>query len=1256
MTACAGSIEKQEAAQDNRSANTQSSPIENPLSPGNLPPPVGTSQSLSLNEGNAFFQRKEVWDSFSPQLKQKVYESYSKGGSAKNENAYDTLFGKVIIEEKPEWVLLEGGELMTQTFAISSDPCGTGATFLCVSTPHEHDGVVSDVMHVDGALKMREVAFFGVLDPVAMVSIFKQPASGSLQRVGEFPILPSDLAPVNYQAPRASGASSDEPPIEVGPFQKAVPLSGPGVYQIIVSAWKNTETGAQLDTKRFTIYRQSIPRFAQGGVRVYPANRSSNTCDTQHPIAIGASAVNVSDSDICIETKLQDEGTPNVGVIIDDDARDANNNLVMLYSGSGKLLAPTSDPTTHQPIITTLVPLYAGFNHFKVKVQNTLLATSPIPNEAQQEFELVNSFAAPSLKFSDSSVQDGKIVEAGAVGASVLLQFCITSDGVHCITDLPATSKPDLTFNNISIPADQVNTGTSGQVIVALHPFVGANTFSIKAPSGSTAPFPEYKASFGFGKVNKLYENGQLKEQDNFLKRGLSLEINKNIFSVQLKHVLENYLNSNAFKSSIKNAISQEPSPEIQCNEFDRQPIDASGGEALIFTNDPSIGSVEVNQIEPTSQNALLLQLTINTFSAQANLLGTIPVDINIRKLIVKMGVRFNKNSKGVNNLDIFALERDSSGRDKVLDIVGSDGVNGFIRVAVERQPAARYFQHYEALLSSNFYSSISKTILCGVEDKINNSQTGLARWFNDLPRLINYNSENPFRAPLQFELMGRQIGIDIAYDVLHAQEISFSNRGLKIVNVPLRFTPGPLILGGIPEAIRHSVVGSLSSPDLNPEPSAASPETNENRNLSLGISEEAINQAIFAANFAGMLDIAIDPNFFTNNGIPFIDQVTPTVGDLVLTGTSDHFFDLNQNGINDDNPLPIMLKLTTDKHLPPTLHFLNSQEINFLAEEVRKKRNGENTPSDQLKTLNPELTYFKFTISNLDIAVFRVLPFPQSLNGYKTFCTPLNPQRKSSPEDLVSIPPISRQGSNPENGFGSSCEQTISEDYEITSDGSCAPGFKAFTSPVRNGQIISSGVGAEVPLLRYKLSLTLYGAFEKTYREILLKDKYRINTALNSPPTFTEVENPKSTNFLRIKIVAVDPLKPQVDLKVVENHSALSNADLEGSPKFSPIVNVAIGTNCDKFNEIRIPIPDKFVDDPAVEGDFMEKFKEFGIQSLDFGDEVAELPTLERDSSALYLDLTAHLGVGYLFSFNPGVIPNFPFHETGRQSSSTQH
>ncbi|MBL7686373.1 MAG: hypothetical protein JNK65_10130, partial [Deltaproteobacteria bacterium] len=611
-----------------------------------------------------------------------------------------------------------------------------------------------------------------------------------------------------------------------------------------------------------------------------------------------------------------------------------------------------------------------------------------------------------------------------------------------------------------------------------------------------------------------------------------------------------------------------------------------------------------------------------------------IPISVNVKELRIKIAIRFEKKD-GVQQLKI----EKQSGDIKAVDIIGGDGLGRFVHVNSNRNPIAAGLEAFDAqtgAIATSFRKGVLSGILCGTEAGLNHKTTGLGRWESDLLKLTGYNNANPFRLPLEFDLLNRFVGIDIAYDVLRG-DISFNDRGIQIKHVPVRISPSPRTLGGIPDAIKNSLVGSLSMPMDASEVPPANPLTNDVRNFGLELSEDAVNQGLFAANMAGMLDLDIDPNFFTNNGLDFFDQATPTVRDFLAKKV-----DLNQNGVDDDDLLPLQMRMRTDKTIAPVMHFLNPQEINELDQRYRDSRtaqSGSGSGSTPVTGINKSLKYFRFTLSNVDLAIYRVYPLGAEAGGYKTYCV-LDKNIFEPAEDSAAR---TQYSSFEEGQTIKGCPQSLSVFIEKPAGG-CpkAPegmSFKESLLPVKNGPVISADPQqGEVPLIRFKLNVILYGVMQGVAREVAASDKYEVDLTSSPIKLKTKAGTPSPINFLRVKFLtgSAGVTGLTAKLKVVENRTAFSNMPSDPSAELGNriervILNGALGESCSGLNEIRVPLPDRFPNTTAQsEGGLVENLKSFGVKYLDLGDTPAEMPQVAFDDQGLYVDLLAHLGVCY--------------------------
>src|SRR4030095_12603967 len=306
---------------------------------------------------------------------------------------------------------------------------------------------------------------------------------------------------------------------------------------------------------------------------------------------------------------------------------------------------------------------------------------------------------------------------------------------------------------------------------------------------------------------------GDYAESNTFTKRGLSLEINKKILTDDVKKMLVKFLNKPDFKDTFKSAFgSAAPTAPNVCWEYG-SPVNASGDTTVEFLDEGfELGSFEVTDFTPRNDNLMVVTAILNGLKAKANLrglnaptvtygghdIGFIPLDINIAKLTIKVGIRFPKR-EGISYLDVLHLHA-QNGVPEVIEIEGGNGLGGYIHIDSTRHPSASGLELTEngrGTVAKQFYDTVSRTILCGIENGLNAPEhfnidnppaTGMGYWIADLKNLVGYNNLNPFRIHLEFDLLNKLVGIDIAYDALRG-DITFNDRGLQIQNVPLRIS-----------------------------------------------------------------------------------------------------------------------------------------------------------------------------------------------------------------------------------------------------------------------------------------------------------------------------------------------------------------------------------------------------------------------------------------------------------------------------------
>jgi hypothetical protein len=1298
ITGCGGLREnsQSEPTQNNStSSTTTTSPLVSaPGTPGNLPPPSTTHAEQvsepSLGAQNTiFFQRKDVWDEFSDKLKSEVQGNYAHsasltGAGAGGHGYYNTLFGRVspvFRSSRSSFPLIPlsinggGGPFVFKALSATIG-CDATSSFLCISKPQDGDSTVVDAITVTGAINLDETAQFTSTDPVILISVFRQ----SGEALNEYPLAASDI----------TVSSSGSP--QIGTFSKTVGLSGPDSYTITVSAFKNSGDSVELISLAATVIRQDVPQIELVSLlppeSPDPGNLYLEDSSKRHdPVQTGNT---VSMSSVKATVKLSSPGTGNVGIIFQN--LDEKGNL--FYSSDGDSSFGATDPAadgTTLPTKSATLPLLPGLNHIRITAHNdsidALYESQGLPPPPPSTIDVNLTNMTPSVNIRLLSPKDGSIVKASNyLDEKVEIQYCLTdlpalpgrpapSSPGHCIQEWSG-EKPVVTFNGAVVSDGNISLDHATGVYTAqVDPQIGGNVIKIAVTNAQFSPAPDQgkaaaignlTASFGYGKVHNLFVNGALNEDRNFLHRGLSVEVDKGIITRDAKKMLFNYLNGPDFKETFAKAFKNDATtPDGVCTELGAATVE-HGNTSLEFINSSlTLGNgandstpFEISELEPTDLNKLNVTVKLKGLHADANLVGLtptsqatyhgepanwpLPLRFDIGELKIRIALTFKKED-GISKIDIVRRSRNSD----AVQIVGDDQLGNFVSVDSSRNAAAIGFEELNSqtgIIRQTIKDSFEKAVLCNVENGLNHPTAGLGKWETDLKKLVDYNNLNPFRIPIEFELLNNLIGIDIAYDLLRG-DITFNGRGVQIKNVPIRISPSPRILNHLVSLFGGSIsqdaltdqdkqllsspskdlIGSLSSPISPQDPPPAEALTNDVRNVSVELSEDAINQVLFSANLNNLLDLEIDPNFYTNNKINFIDQATPTLQDML--GVK---IDLNQNGLDDDDRLPVQLRVRTDKTIPPTLHFLSQDELNNFAQAVNASLNNSNNGSSTSNTtsgssaskqkLNPNLKIFRLSLANLDLAFYRVYPLSADVGGVKNFCHKKEDIADADASSRALVPPLKVTGDPNGNALKPACAQPVAVFTEKTG-ATCGDAYEEKVVPVKNGPVISAvpEVSGEdpAPLVRFKVNLVLHGVIEGVYREVLFADK-------NKDP------HAKPKNFVRIKLLPVDFGSSAflADLHVVENHTSFTEEQL-GNRLKNGVLPVALSNDCAGFNEIRIPVPDRFPSATTTSSSgLVDTLKKLGVDYLEFGNDDSNLPQAFVDDNRLYVDVLAHLGV----------------------------
>ncbi len=1299
-----------------------------PISPGNLPAPSAQSQAISQE---SFFQRKRTLDSFSSPLKKQVQANYQQtqnspslqpspsrgegsGGGSAQPVIYNTLFGPVSGTGSKNFVKVESTEQVNRltltdqngntykfadksTTAPTTGSCGTLATqFLCVTAPVEGQGFVQNTIRVLGAVNIAQAALFAYTDPVAIISIFRQDGTP----VSEFSVTASDLA----ISDTVTGPENAR--VREATFAKDLQLGGVGQYTLVVSSFKDSPDSVQMVSITRNIFYQDVPQIQLVSIEPPSEEPGNLAVDSSHRHDAVRDGAQVSMKQVVIKVALTSQGTDHVGIVFEN--YDAAGNRRYVSTGDTDFTDLQVESRTLKGKIAKL-PLFEGVNRFQMWVHNTLLEERGLSRTTPTRisFSLTNTLPTLGIQLKGTSPRDGNLVEANSASPqAVTLQFCVTqaqSPDV-CLTTLSENDKkPIVVFNGLQIPPDQLQVGSDGIFTVSVQPQFGNNSYSISAKQPYTLNNPrpgvtsqeiadfytgKLAISFNYGKLNKLYDSTGPTARYGFTERGVSLELARNVFAVQIKKVLEKFLSNPSdpeFKRTIANALRQDrPGPTVQCDTGD--PIEGNSS-IVIDPNQLNIGRIDVLKFESTANNTLDVTIKINglralltqTAAGTTGGPGAISVRLNLRELTVALSVSFRKEN-GVYKLFVSP----QAGATRVVGMIGGAPYGQIVDSV--NIPGFSGFQNNFGSISGIIRDTFEKTITCGLPGKMN-----FAQWLTELHNLIDTPEQaraearaagrpqadidaietNVFRLPLEFALFGKNLGLNVSYDLLHSDNISFDERGLHIWNMPVRLTPNNTVLAllnNLPQETKN-ILGTIIVPKLAAEPRPRVNLTDENRNLALQISEDAINQALSAANLGILSNTVLEPNTFTNaNGTySFIYQAVPVVEDFLNKNV-----DINQNGVSDDARWPLRIALKPDVHFSPHFHYLTDAETRALSDRLSN-----NDGASAHRRLNPNLKYFKLSLANLGLEFYRVDPLP---NSYKTFCS----LKSAIKEDLreqnlrALLPKVLLETADADNATKRACQQSLSATFP-SAQGFCPrdpanPGaaiYDEFVVPTQNGPVISAVPGATPPkpMVTLQANLTVYGVVQGVFRETLMADRYEIQTdshgvpviGRNGAPQLQEKPGYKPSNFVRIKILDISNFNP-LTARVTENYTSVKEEDLIKNLQ-EVVVKAALNVDCERFNEIQIPIPDRYpsletqadcatleagqipegMSDADVESlrstcDTVKKLQDFGLHHLDLGDDLndsdsnqqlLEHPELAADGiNPLYLDLKMHLGM----------------------------
>ncbi|MBI2336906.1 MAG: hypothetical protein HYU97_09135 [Deltaproteobacteria bacterium] len=1162
------------------------------------------------------------------------------------------------------------------------EPCTDN---ICIDSPADKEEFVVDSVRIEGRINLNTVSVFGPEDPVLLISIFDETTGHAL--TGEIPLYSGDFA--------KTFNPDGTPNPNIASFSKPIAFPSPGTFSVVVSGFFNSGESVELVSEMIVITRQGIPKITLISASVdknllEPAPAATPT-PTPVPVESGAS---VSATNLNLKIELISDGLKVPLYISNKDGKDEgattwySETMTEARQEEGECVE-ASEAGRKFYCISDLksIPLHQGLNYIQVYASNPILEEHKDEIDTADysfEFEVTNFNGGPKIQI--QSPTSGTIIpQKESSNEQVEVKFCLTNipsnqdlgDGT-CLPSLPKDKVGYTVYlNDQKLPsiANNYEVNGSGIVTARVTPSFGINFVKIVSEDKVTKETTEETIAFGYGNVTPILKDGEIYEKkedadvSSFAERGVGINVDVALIRDQITSVLIDILADEEIKKKFFASMKKEASgPPITCTEvtdkknhgvFDdggSPPMFNAGDSSVTFLEDTvKVGNIEVLDFKPsTASHALELNLRIHGIHGEADLKGLgkfanpestfmglklnfLPLSIFIARADVRVGVEFKKNSKGILEVKIKKLD------DKPVELIGDGPFGNVSYVNSKRNPLAAGFEYLtndRGLVENMFIDILERVILCDVEDGLNHPTVGaLGKHVKDIEKLTKYN-QNPFRFLIDTEitLLDKLLQMDVAYNVLRG-DIDIDDDGIHIRNVPLRINPGQSKLNQLrsKDEFKTGVIGPLTrvAPANLGQNAIFDRENytkNNQYNIGLALSEDAINQALFAANISGLLDLDVDPNFYDRAGIIPIEEVAPTLGKF------SQGFDLNKNGKVDaedknvfgaggsitEDLIPVRLSLRSNKHLAPMLTLLTDQEAKAIVDafnainqaSLNNNDNEASSPSDENKksfALDPTKRYFKFVLPDVELSIYALQPISVDKGGYGEFCKVTDPQIQEHPGTADVTP--NKPGEDTFCPFSGIL-------YKKKEDQKPGETCKDLTFPTKNGGIISADPNLiDAPLAKFRGSLRLYGWIAGINRQASAKD-----VVLNPD------KNPEELikTFLRIRLIPA--ANESSDL-----FSKLNLVPIYGAPGFNPqevinsldnLLTTAITTPCQFFNEIRIPIPDRFPGVPTTNpatyapGSLGDTLCSLGIDHLNLGVTEATLPSVDIDQNGLFMDL----------------------------------
>lgn len=1249
LSAC-GFFQANEDSADSEEPTVQETSSEDDLQPDihtNVPPPADAEEIEDKDIlADTFFDKKEILDGFNEALQDQIRQNLNDAAAQIPKLDLDLAGSEDAVATGPvsPYLTLFGHSLPM----LEMSGCDPTGGLICLDEPQPLPGATSiytiaPAIEIKGRVYLPDLAVFDE-NAVLLVSSFNTDTGNA---PFELPIALSELE-----------ASAENP--EIANFETAALLGAEGHFSVVITAFKNNAAAETNDlvSKMVDVYRTpkeigiefEEARPVLGGV-VAEASVEEGAIISAEELEIAVRLVDTPFSPgiqirfINTDADGQVRNYVAVGGVASDEAKQGSEGYIyrgssILHQGQNNIRILAINPEL-QAALGENAPAPVELNF---TIENYF--GRPIVKVLSPESSVV-PYQSGRMNFEFCYTVIPERVAEGATESATNPETC-SADRLSSGQETCMKLNGRLIGGVDDVMGDRLDPDSdTGTYRASITPSFGVNTYEIYvseddcataryATSGSFVAGEEMALIEGVGPMDALAPEQGAESQgrlisDYWTKRGVHVDVDKALIEGDLKDILQKYLDREEISQTVMDLFrSTATSPTYTCPAF----LDPSTGKPTASAGDTTIeflpetfklglddGSktIEIESLKTTNNGMLELVATLNGLVGEADLrpienngytvngldLGFIPLTVTIKRLKVHLGIHFplkiDLDKDGifdVRGLDIKLIPIDG---DNIFILEGG-GVGG--RVATVNSArnglaaGLELFDYQTSLIHDLMNTTLGATLACGIEEGLNHTQNGLlGSGAANLAAAITEPADSIFRLPFDFDLLGKNLGLEIAYDLL-ASEIEIDSEGLHARNVPVRITPGLDRLLDLASEYAATGLGMVLRPPMPGELSPRQNISNKTHKIAAQLGEDVINMALAAAVQSGAADLDVNPRFWQQLGAAPSLDIAPT-GAALAPG-----IDVNlDGGVNEiDAKTPVQLSVRFNAHTPPMVSFLTEDEVARLADaEAAANTSGGDTGGEDLptgesddgetppETPSASANFFvpgegvmRLGISNLELSAYRLEAIPASQGGERTYCQMTYDE---SPELAVQ-------------GF---CQAKgavlLFDDNDIPNDTpACDTEENLVSLPHDNGEVISQnpvpGESSDrtLPIYRVKVQLVAHAKVAGMSRGS--SAGARLEAELLGEPA------PVDQNRIHLKFapsVAGDQAFVAA-VEVVENNTNLPDTDISGY--LTTLLNGALADNCSGVNEIVFPLPDQINFNTASPG----LLSDLGLEAIDLG------------------------------------------------------